>query len=500
MKIICGMLGHEANTFSSERGTLTRFLPEGSWVTDEAVFPRHKDAFSYIGGMIEAAAKHNAELIPTVAFQGVGPVLTKECFKTVFDALMERIEKHISESDGICLALHGAGVAEDIMDMEAYILREVRKLAGNEMPITVCLDLHGNISDEMVRYSNGLFGIKEYPHIDEREAGKLAMESLIRMLEKGEKLSTAVTRMNMLIPCGVGMTTKTPMSMFTNYVKEYARKYKLVDATLFHGFPYADVPFSSASIVAVCDQDSLKEAKQATEELADYVWENREKLNIVYPQPKEAIEQALKLTENKKPVIINEASDNVGGGCPGDGTYLLRALLEANPPKSIFGYIHDEKLAVAAHAAGVGGRVSGFLGAHTDDLHGNPIEIYDAEVCCLSDGKAVYETPVMYHMDVNYGKTARLKIGNVEVIVTEKVPEQTFDDRPFIVGGTDFMGYDLVCLKSTNHFRAFFGEKVGSIITTDPPGIQTGNLRQLNFKNIQRPIWPLDQMANRKGE
>ena len=49
--------------------------------------------------------------------------------------------------DGICLGLHGAGVAEETDDLEAYTLEKVREIVGDDMPITVTLDLHGNITD-----------------------------------------------------------------------------------------------------------------------------------------------------------------------------------------------------------------------------------------------------------------------------------------------------------------------------------------------------------------
>ncbi len=494
LKIICGMLGHEANTFSVEKGTLARFLPEGSWVVDDEVFKRHKGAYSFIGGMMQVAEEENVELLPTVAFQGVGPALTKDCFDTVLGELLKRIEHFSADCDGICLALHGAGVAENADDMEEYTLREVRKIVGDKIPITVCLDLHGNITQGMVDLSNGLFGIKEYPHTDEKEAGSLAMRSLIRQIRNEIKTETFVEPLHMLIPCTVGMTTGLPMSEFTDFVREKKAEYNLVDASLFHGFPYADVPFSSASVVTVSDKNSKLSAEDAAKKIAAEIWREREKLNVKLPTAEEAIQKALKMGEGDKPIIINEASDNVGAGCPGDGTYLLKALLAANSPRTIYGYIHDEEMALKAHAAGVGACIAGTLGGKTDGMHGTPVEVPKAEVLALSNGEAIYETKVMYHMPVHYGKVARIKIGNVEVIVTEKVPEQTFDDRPFIVAATDFKQYNIVCLKSAVHFRSFFGDSARAVISVDSPGIQTGNLELLEYKKVTRPIWPLDTL------
>lgn len=495
MKIIYGMLVHEANTFSIEKGTFERFAPNG-WAVGEEIYEKFKDSSDYPSGMIKAAEKYGVELLPTVALQNAAPMLTKDCMDLVVGTLLEELDKYADICDGVCLGLHGAGVAEGVDDLEAYILTEVRKRIGNTKPITVCLDLHGNISQEMVDLSNGLFGIKEYPHIDAFQAGYLAMESLIKLIRKELHLETAFAKTNMLIPCPVGVTTRMPMKYFQDLVQDYAKEKGLYDATFFHGFPYANVPCCSASVVVVTDDNSAISAEDAAKELAKKIWENRERLHIIYPQPEEAIDMALekrKKCENGY-VLLNETSDNAGGGCPGDGTYLLRALLERNVPRSIFGYIFDKEMALEAHRVGVGGKISGFLGGKTDHQHGQPIAIADAEVLKLSDRQMVYKTPVIYGLPVYYGKAALLRIGNVHVIVTELMPEQTFDDCPFMQLDIHLEDgqYDLVCIKSTNHFRAFFEDKILGIITTDPPGIQTANLSQLDFDRVQRPIWPLD--------
>ncbi|MER9204221.1 MlrC C-terminal domain-containing protein [Mesorhizobium sp. M0933] len=137
--------------------------------------------------------------------------------------------------------------------------------------------------------------------------------------------------------------------------------------------------------------------------------------------PDVAVERALAALE--KPgagyVVIVEISDNPGAGAPGTGTHLLREILRRDLPKTIFGFISDPEIALLAHEVGVGGVVSGLLGGKTDKIHGAPIELHNARVCALSDGNATYVSPMMEGLPVCYGKTARLCIGNVDIIVTE---------------------------------------------------------------------------------
>lgn len=491
MKIIFGILGNETNTFSSDIGTFERWAPNG-WTTGPEVISRYRGSPEYAGGMIQAAEEDGVELVPTVALHSAGPLITKEALDFAMGTMCDMIAANLEGADGVCLGLHGAGAAEGADDLEAYTLQKVREVVGNDMPITVSLDLHGNISEDMVRLSNGLFGIKQYPHIDMAEAGYLAMKTLIGIIRGQCHPETALVHIPMFTNCCNACTFHDPMKAFTDHVAQYAKEHGLIDATYFHGFPYCDVACAGASIVVVAEKG--QGAQKAAEELAHWVWDHRHALDVECLSPAQALDRAL--DELKKPgegyVVINEASDNPGGGCPCDGTWMLQELLRRDQPGSIVGFIFDPEMAAKAHAAGVGGKVSGKLGGKTDNIHGAPVDVVDAEVCALSDGKATYVTPMQKGQPICYGKTARLRIGQVEVIVTSILAGQTLDDRVFLVTGADINDYDIVCIKSTTHFRAFFQPRAKAIVTTNPPGIHTADYSLLTYHKIQRPIYPLD--------
>ena len=489
MKILFGMLAHETNTFASDKGTFERWAPSG-WTVGDDILRVYDGVPDYPGGMIKAGREEGVELIPTVALINAGPLITKEAIDYALGTLLGYVEQYKDEIDGICLGLHGAGAAEVTDDLETYTLQKVRGIVGNDMLITVSLDLHGNISEDMVRLSNGLFGIKHYPHVDHAEAGYLAMKTLIRMLRGECKPKTVLRQLPMFIAPSMATTFKMPMQGFTEHVASYAAEKGLIDATLFHGFPYTDVPYAGASIVVVAEEG----AEEAADDLAHWVWNHRYALDPVCLSVEEAMDEALvELTkEGKGYVVINETSDNPGGGTPGDGTHLLREFLRRDLEGSIFGYIPDKEIALKAHEIGVGGSISGLLGGKTDNQHGTPIAFENAKVIALSDGHAIYTTPVYKDLPVCYGKTARLRIGNVEVVVSETLSQQTFDDRPFIIVGADLEQYRIIGLKSSVHFRAFFQSRAKAIITADPPGIHTSNFKQIPYKKIRHPIYPLD--------
>jgi len=492
MKILFGLLALEANTFASDEGTFERWAPNG-WVVGDEIDRMYRHVRDYPGGMIHAAEDEGVELIPTVALNNAAPPANKAALDYTVGTLIDYVKKHYGEYDGICLGLHGAGVAEGVDDLELYTLQKVREVVGPDMLIVNTFDLHSNLSEEMVKLSNGVFGLKTYPHVDNYEVGYLAMKTLIRMLRGEVKPVTAFRRIPLLVAPANATTVQNPMKRFKEHFEQYIREHNLIDATFFHSFPYTDVPCCGASVAVVAEEG----AQEAADELAKWVWDHRQELVPECLSPAEAVDRAL--SELEKPgkgfVVINESSDNPGGGTPGDGTWLLREFLERDLEGAIFSYIPDYEMTMKALEAGIGGHISGMLGGHTDNIHGDPIYIADAEVISLCNGNAVYTSPMYRGLPVYYGKMARVRVGKIEIIITERLNQQTFDDRPFVISGADIHEYRILGLKSSAHFRGFFQPLAKAIVTTDPPGIQTANFSQLTYHKIQRPMFPMDREA-----
>ena len=492
MKIIIGKLAHETNTFSPQKSDFKRWSQTGWYVGAELVEQLHGKE-DYISGMMRAAEELGAEYIPTGSMLDAGPLVTAEALDYALGVILDIIREHKDEIDGVCMGLHGAGCAEGIDDMESYVLTEIRKIVGPDMPIMITLDLHGNLSQEMVDLTQGIFGVKQYPHVDAAEVGDLAMRTLVEVLQGKRKTYTGYVKLPLLIPVVSGNTFSGPMKKFMEYAKAFKEERGLLDVTIFHGFPYTDRIETGTSVI-IMSSVSQEDADAAARDLAMWIWERRAELLPNILTAAEACDKAEELL--KEPgegyIVINETSDNPGGGTPGDGTGLLRELLTRPHLKSILGYIPDAEVALAAHEAGIGGRISGTIGGKSDNFHGEPIPFEDAYVAALSDGQAVYNSPVFWRQAINYGKSARIRIGCVEVVVTEHLSQQTLDNIPFTMVGADIDQYEIVAIKSSNHFRAWFESRAKGIVAADTPGIQTSDLKILPFENVRRPIYPLD--------
>lgn len=486
MKIAIGMFTHETNCFSPLRSDFQSMV--AGWDDGKDLIAKHDGKPDFIGGAIKAAKEEGVELVPLPSLYGAaGPLILRSTVDYVMTEISRELKACATEIEGLFFALHGAGCAEGIDDLEAHVLKELRGEIGDK-PVMVPLDLHGNLTQEMVTLSDGLFGIKEYPHIDMAEAGYLAMKSLIGKVRGEINPRTALVRLPALLAPSMNSTFLEPMRSLKEYFAEFRRERNLLDVSFFHGFPYSDHPYVGASVVVVADG---YEPRKEAEELAAWFWDRRADFLPVSLTPDEAIDQALEKIR-KGFVVINETSDNPGGGAPCDGTHLLRAFVARDLPGSIMAYIVDPESAAACHRAGVGAKVDLRLGGKTDNFHGEPLEVRGAEVLNLSNGKIVFTSPMRKGLPFDYGMSARIKIGQVECIIVSN-RYQTLDDRAFVMTGADINEYRILGVKSSNHFRGFFQSLADDIVTADPPGLHTNNFNSLPFQRISRPIFPLDE-------
>lgn len=485
MKIFFGKFGHEANTFSTQLTSYEEFL-KGS-AEGEGIFEKFRGKTDYISGMIKCAEENDVTLIPSFSSLKASPTLSAECVNLVMEKMLNTLEKCKDEIDGICLALHGAGCCEFTDDLETYVLKKFREVVGDEMPITTSYDLHGNISREMVALTDGIFAVRHYPHVDMSRAGYDAMSSLISTIKKGKKPEVAIRKLPMVIPLSNGYTFDFPFTEILQYFDDYKQKNNLIDISLFHGFIYADTPNTTTSVTVVADCDAQKHA----DHLAKYIWDMREFFVPKCLTPGEAMDLAV-ASKKEGYIVINEFSDNPGGGTPGDGTHLLREFLTRDLPGTIFGYIYDPAAVDFLANHKVGDVVSFYLGGRTEKIHGEPIYIENAKICCISDGNFIQTSPMFEGIPATTSTSVRVKVGNVDIIICSYL-RQTFDDRPFVVTGADVSQYRYVGLKSAHHFKAFFKDRAAEIIPCDPPGLQSSNMTLYSFKKLPRPIFPLDK-------
>ncbi|RXV65029.1 M81 family peptidase [Burkholderia stabilis] len=480
-------LFHETNTYATECTGPTPLAAFRQYHGDEIerVSRNSNDA---VGGFIEGASECGASLVYTyLAVATPSSTIEAGAYAQMKQNILDGIRAALP-IDGVLLALHGAGVVEGVDDLEGDLLGAVRALVGVEVPIAAVYDLHGNMTDEMRESCDLTLPCRLYPHTDLRARGAEAAELLLRMVRGDLRPVTRMRRLPML-PYLIGTQSGSVAAKVNAYCAELAKRDGVIDCSWFHGFPYADIAWPCPVVVCMTDGDDVL-AQRCADDAATWIWNHRDAFVPSIVSPAEGIARAL--GEEGGPVVVNERSDNPGGGTPGDATHLLRALLEANPPPNTccFASINDKGVVEQAVRAGVGATIPVSLGGKLGRFQGTPIEAY-AYVKAITDGRFVNRPGSMLEgMHFDLGKMCRLEISGVDVIVASSA-QQVFDPEPFLLHGIDVATRKVVVLKGANHFRAGFGQLAADIISVDAEGLSTTEITSFPRQHLAQPLWPL---------
>jgi microcystin degradation protein MlrC len=377
-------------------------------------------------------------------------------------------------------------------DGEGELLARIRTRVGGDIPVMAVLDLHATLTQKMADNSNALISYRTYPHVDQYERTWQAAELLEKAMSREITPQVAVSRRPILYALDGGRTTSPPMMELLRRADQIEAVGQALVVSIQAGFSSADVPDIGPS-VAVTGND-LASAQSIADELMDYVWEQRTFSSIHFTRLDDAIAMA-KAGEGKfdKPLIIADYSDNPGSGAYGDATRLLQAVLDADLQNVGFHAICDPEAARQAQAAGVGNSVTLKLGGKVDpSMGGGPIEV-TAHVAALTDGSFIAYGPMGGGARRNYGLSALLRVGGVEIIVISYNGQAT-DLGQFTSLGVDPARKSTIIVKSMQHFRAAFEPIAREVLEVDTGALSTRNFMERPYKNIRRPIWPLDAL------
>lgn len=165
--ILIGQLSTESHSFSPVKTNASDFIVERG----QNLIERHQSTRSKLAGFIHAARGRNAHLIPAVSASARpgGPVV-----QTIYDEFKSEICKSVRAGgfDGIALDLHGAMLTDQLDDPEGDLLETLRQIVGDKIPIAAGFDLHGHMTDQILKNVDFCTAYKENPHSDIFETGK----------------------------------------------------------------------------------------------------------------------------------------------------------------------------------------------------------------------------------------------------------------------------------------------------------------------------------------
>jgi len=162
-RIAVGGFLHETNTFAPTKATYADFVHGGGWpaMTQGAdVLKTMRNINVGLAGFVEQAEARGWELVPTI-FGAASPSahVTEDAYERIAGVMVDGIKK-AGSLDAVYLDLHGAMVTEHLDDGEGEILRRVRQVIGNDLPLVASLDLHANVTPEMVEHADALISYR----------------------------------------------------------------------------------------------------------------------------------------------------------------------------------------------------------------------------------------------------------------------------------------------------------------------------------------------------
>ena len=485
MKFVTGLFVTESNTFCPYK--TTRDLFDISY--GDEIISENAGQDNFLGGVIDSSHELGVQLHPTIAAWAApyGPV-TKDAFDHITNTILQGLDE-AGDFDGIVLCLHGGSVAENSLDPEGDLLAKIREKIGSHIPLVCTLDMHSNISQRIIHHANALFGNNENPHLDSYDRGREATHVLYKIVE-GDYNPVMVMKKPGLLPptLYVNPPRSGPLVGIFNQAFEKEKDPKVININISCGFPWCDVPDAGMSVVAVVDNDRIL-AEKIADEFSHKLWAVRNEFIPQLPTVEEAVERAI--TAEEGPVILCDVADNPGDGTSEDSTSILQKLIEKGAREVAFALIRDPEAVETCIDAGIGARIDLEIGGTYPEYAGEAVKT-SAVVKTITDGVFQTSGPLYGGYEVRLGRTAAIEINGLEVILTERTYGGN-DPEIFRKHGIDPSKKKILVLKTFKmHMESNYRPFAKKIIEVDALGQAAIDLKRFTWKNIPRPIYPLD--------
>lgn len=476
MKIIIGGLYHESNTYNPFMTSVDDFVvTEGEQVL-------HKVASTKV--FIE----NGFEVVPSIYATALSSgVVTEETYKYFSSKILKAIEDE-SDIDGIWFHLHGAMTVEHIGSAELQLLKDIREKIGYEIPISLTLDIHGNLHSDLPKYANIIRSYRTVPHTDQGETEEITAQLLVDAIKNKRKVKPAFSRIPLMISGEQALGHTEPLRSIFNKLKEFETLEGIASASYFIGFAWADVEHSSGSAIVIPrDENYVNLAQNLADELARFVYDQRHEFQFeaLALHPDEAIERAFE-TE-LRPVFISDSGDNTTGGAVGINTLLLDKLMSRkslNGKKVCVAAIYDSTAYELCNNYNIGDQVDVNVGIHYDD-DSKPVNL---------KGVVKAKGALLGYLgstEDKVGDVCTISVGDMDIVIANS-GESFITMNHFASAGLEINDYDMIVVKQGYLFPEL--SKISKLdILALTPGATYQLLEQLEFNHVHRPIFPLDQ-------
>jgi microcystin degradation protein MlrC len=480
-----GGIWHETNTFSNKK-TFIKDFKSYQWIENKNLIKKSLHTNTEIGGFLDVLNQKNLNVIPSLFAAAVpSGIVTKNTFLKIVKKIIHYLNKN--EIDGVLLALHGALVVEDVVLPEHFLIAEIKQKLNKNIPVVATFDLHANLSLELFKITDVLIGYDTFPHIDMRARGREAALQLCEMIKNRKKPKKYFKKLPILTVPQMQSTNESPMKEIMKSVFISEKKNDVFSISVVPGFPYSDIKDLGLTVIGY--GSNLNVIREECEEISNLIKAYKKKFTPKILTLQNLQTKLLNFKNLKKPIIITDPSDNVGGGALGNNTEILEILLKYKLSGTI--------LIWAPYL-----REKNYKGNLFNDFI-NPYNTYYDNKSLKINGNIIFKaTNFSYERDGLYMTGQKVKMGNVlviktkfnlKVILTEN-RVMPFDDKHIKVFGIDPKQEDIIVTKSGSAWKIAFGEIAKTVLNVDTEGICSSNVKNFRYSNNNvKKYWPLNE-------
>jgi microcystin degradation protein MlrC len=489
MRLLLAMMKHETNTFSPVPTPLQRFRDWGLH-EDEAVVTAYRGTNHPIAAYIDLADEIGAEIVTPIAAEGMpsGPV-DRDAYAYLTGRILDALRNQ-GPFDAALLDLHGAMVPQGMVDGEGPLLARMREIAPG-LPIGITFDMHGNMTDAIMDNATVVVGYKTYPHVDMYKSGLHCGRVMLAALRGEVRPVISWGQAGILAQTlRMGSDEQPMQGAIAECLAEEAHK-GILAASIFGGFPMADIPDAGLSMVIVADAN-LSDGKASRERLLAYARDTRTDWFHVHKPLDEAVARARQISDG--PVVLLDHADNVGSGGTSDVMTVIAEVLHQGLEGVAMAAVWDPLAVQAMQKAGVGATITIDLGGRTAmpsiGFPPKPLTL-TGKVRRLSDGEWTVRGPMYTGSKVTAGPTAVFETGGMQIVVTS-LHHEPWDAGIFTHIGIDPAHCRYILLKSRVHYRAGFRPFEKHRITLDGDGVTTSDNTRLTYHHLKPGIYPFN--------